>query len=78
MVYTGILAKIIACTVQLLVQWASTEGPSVRYSYIGTTAEATTAYKSPQLILSLYSYISSQDKGLLIISQSQPGSQRYR
>ena len=37
-----------------------------------------TASKSPQLILSLYSYISSTDIGLELISQSQASSQKYR
>ena len=36
-----------------------------------------TAYKSPQLILSLHSYINSPDIGLEVISQSQPSSQKY-
>ena len=35
-----------------------------------------TAYKSPQLILSLYPYISSQDLGLWKTNQSQPTSQK--
>ena len=33
--------------------------------------------KSPQLLLSLYSYMSSQDKGLWMTNQSQPSSQKY-
>ena len=35
-----------------------------------------TAYKSPQLILSLYPYISSQDLGLWKTNQSQPTFQK--
>ena len=37
---------------------------------------SSTAYKSPQLILSLYPYISSQDLGLWKTNQSQPTSQK--
>ena len=33
--------------------------------------------KSPQLLLSLYSYMSSQDEGLWMTNQSQPSSQKY-